>query len=116
MTTHTSTSDMSHSLAHADLFERVAGVCAFLVAVASLLCATSFFVLHNNLLTALFLMLTGLLSLPVLTAVYRRVADSDAGFALLAFLSVGVGAFGTLIHGAYDLANTLYPPAKFCFR
>jgi hypothetical protein len=111
MTTHTSASDLRPSLAHAGLFERVAGICALLVAVAYVLYATSFFVLHSSLFNAIFLMLVGLFSLLALTAVYRRVADIDAGLALLSFLLVSVGAFGTLIHGAYDLANTLRPPA-----
>jgi hypothetical protein len=110
MTTHASTSETKVYHAHTHLFERVAGVCALLSAAMGLLYGVSFFFLRNSMLNGLFLMLVSLLSLPVLTAIYRRVADSDAGFALLSFLLVSVGAFGALIHGAYDLANVLHPP------
>lgn len=52
----------------------------------------------------------GLLGLPVLVALYRRLAAAaDEGFALLG-LVLGLGAgFGTLLHGAHDLAVLAHP-------
>jgi len=92
-------------------FERFAGLCAIITSIVGFLYAVSFIVLHNVLLNALFLMLGGLFSLAVLTAVYERLKETHATLALWAFLLTIVGALGILIHGGYDLANTLHPPA-----
>jgi hypothetical protein len=40
-----------------------------------------------------------------------RLVETNAAFALWAFLLSGVGALGTLAHGGYDLANALHPEA-----
>lgn len=57
------------------------------------------------------LMLGGLLSVMVLEALYRRLLDSAAAVGLLGLMLVAVGAMGAMVHGGYDLANTLYTPA-----
>ncbi len=93
-------------------FERFAGGCALLAGVSGLLYAVSFVVLQNVLLSGLFLMLGGLLSTAVLTAVYERLKETDVAFALLALLLGVAGALGSAVHGSYDLANAINPPAS----
>lgn len=68
-------------------FERFAGTCAVLAGVAGFLYAIAFVVLQNDLLSGLFLMLGGLLSTAVLAAVYDRLRETDATFALWALLA-----------------------------
>ena len=43
-------------------------------------------------------------------------APIDEGFALLALLLAFAGAFGSMTHGAYDLANLVKPPASLAAR
>jgi hypothetical protein len=93
-------------------FERFAGGCAILAGVGSVLYSLSFLVVQSAALSALFLLLGGLLALPVLSAVYQHVAQTQAAFARWAFLLSVTGALGGLIHGGYDLANALHPPAS----
>lgn len=57
-------------------FERFSGVCAVLAGVSGFLYAVAFVVLQDELLSGLFLML----------AVYERLRETDASFALLALL------------------------------
>ena len=92
-------------------YERFAGVCAIFTGVAGFLYALAFILLRNPLLSALFLLLTGLLSTAALVAVYRRLRATDADFALWALLLGIFGALGAAIHGGYDLANVITPPA-----
>ena|SRR5688500_3040917 len=58
-------------------FETFAGVCAILSGVIGFLYAVAFVVLQNILLSGLFLMLVGLLSTAVLTAVYDRLRETE---------------------------------------
>ena len=94
------------------LFERFGGWMAILAAIAGLLYAISFVFLQNQLLYALFLTLLGLYAVPASLALYYRVRETDAGFALMALLFGLVGAAGTAIHGGYDLANAINPPTS----
>ncbi len=94
-------------------FERFAGLCAILVGIVDLLYAISFVILKNGILIALFLMLSGLLSTAVLTAVYNRLRKVDVSFSRWALLLTIVGAFGATIHGGYDLANEIKPSAVY---
>jgi hypothetical protein len=92
-------------------FDRLAAWSAILAGVFGLLYSISFVFLQNNLTSAVFLMLGGLAAAVVMTALYQRLRETHEGYALLAFvLSVGAAA-GAMIHGGYDLANTLHPPA-----
>lgn len=91
-------------------FERFAGACAILAGLTGFLYAVAFIVLHNDLLSGLFLMLTGLLSVAALVAVYERLRETDAAFALFGLLLGLAGALGSAVHGGYDLANTINPP------
>ena len=93
-------------------FERFAGALAILAGAAAFLYAVAFIIIRqNNLLTALFLLLMGLLATPPLVAIYRRLMETDGSFALWAMLLGVVSAAGTTIHGGYDLANAINPPA-----
>ncbi len=92
-------------------FDSLAGPSAILAGTFALLYAISFVVLQNNMFNALFLLLGGLAAAVVATALYQRLRDTHAAYALLAFVfSVGAAA-GAMIHGGYDLSNALHPPA-----
>src|SRR5215469_9802665 len=107
MATRTAGDTTSATMTETGSFERFAGICAILVGIAGLLYAISFVVLKNNALSALFLMLGGLLSTVVLTAVYQRIRTVNESASLwMLLLSIG-GAFGALLHGGYDLANAI---------
>jgi hypothetical protein len=97
-------------------FERFAGLCAILAGVSEFLYAVSFIVISRSapatggLLSALFLVLTGLLTAAALMGLYRRLHAAEPGFALLA-LGLGLaGALGAAVHGGYDLSNVINPP------
>jgi len=92
-------------------FERFAGRSAILAGLSGFLYSISFIVLRNELLSALFLMLGGLFSIPALTALYQRLQATESGFALLGFLFSLSAALGSAIHGGYNLANAIHPPA-----
>ncbi len=93
-------------------FERLAGACAILTAIAAFLYAVAFVLLQEELLSALFLMVMGLLSTAVLVAVYGRLRETDASLALLALVLGVAGALGSAVHGGFDLANAVNPPAS----
>lgn len=93
-------------------YERFAGACAILAGLAGFLYSVGFIVLRNSLVYGLFQMLGGLLATAALVAVYNRLREVDAGFALWAIVLGLVGALGSAIHGSYDLANTINPPAS----
>ena len=93
-------------------FERFAGRGAILAGLSGFLYSISFIVLRNDLLSALFLMLGGLFSTSAVTALYQRLRETESGFALLGVLLSLSAALGSAIHGGYDLANALHPPAS----
>lgn len=93
-------------------YTRVAGSCAMLAGATGFLYALAFIVLRSDLWSALFLLLGGLLSAVALVAVYARLRETDASFALLAAILSLAGALGATIHGGYDLANAIHPPAS----
>lgn len=92
-------------------FDSLAGWSAIFAAVFALLYAISFVVLKSDLLSALFLLLGGLAAAIVMTALYQRLRDTQASYALLAFVLSAGAAAGAMIHGGYDLSNALHPPA-----
>jgi hypothetical protein len=107
MATQTTPNSSATASIQSSSFERFAGVGAILAGVVALLYAVTFVVLHNSLLSPLFLMLSALLSTAALVAVYHRVRETDAAFALWALLLTFIGALGAAIHGGYDLANAI---------
>src|SRR5919197_2184992 len=90
-------------------FERLAGLCALVAGVGRFVYAVAFLVLHNSGLSALVLLLVGLLSATAFVAVYVRLRETAPAFALWAFLLSVTGALGSAIHGGYDLALALHP-------
>ncbi len=88
-----------------------AGWCALLAGLTGLLYSVAFIVLQNNLLSGLFLIIGGLLSAAALLGVYARLRGADPEFAIWATLLTVTGALGAAIHGGYDLANAVNPPA-----
>jgi hypothetical protein len=58
------------------------------------------------------LLLGGLFSTCALTALYQRLHETESGFALLGLLLSLSAALGSAIHGGYDLANAIHPPAS----
>jgi hypothetical protein len=97
-------------------FERFGGLCAVLAGIVIFLYSVAFIIIARSapgpagLLSALFLMLSGLLSTAALVALYSRLRETDAAFALWALLLTLAGALGSAIHGGYDLANAINPP------
>lgn len=98
-------------------FESFAGLCTILAGVINFLYAVAFVLVARSapalggLLSALFLLLSGLLVTTTITALYYRLRDTDAAFALWALLLGMVGTLGAAIHGGYDLGNALNRPA-----
>jgi hypothetical protein len=99
-------------------FERFAGMAAVLAGIVHFLYAVAFVIISRSapeigvFLSALFLLLAGLLSMTALTGAYYRLRQVDAAFALWALLLTSVSTLGMAIHGGYDLANTINPPAS----
>lgn len=92
-------------------FERTAGLAAILAAILGLAYSLAFVRLQNALLYSLCLMIGGLLSLVALVALFERLGEVDAKVAMLGLMLGAVAALGATIHGGYDLANVLNPPA-----
>lgn len=98
-------------------FQRFAGRCALLAGLAGLGYAGAFVLVARSapaagaLLSALFLLLGGLLTTAALVGLYERLHSAASGFALLGFLLAVVGSIGALVHGGYDLATAIGPPA-----
>ncbi|MER3405354.1 MAG: hypothetical protein C4289_09520, partial [Chloroflexota bacterium] len=96
---------------------RVGGICAILAGAAGFCYAASFVVVAPTalavgaLLSGLFLLAGGFLSTATLVALYERLREIEPSAALWALL-MGMGATsGSAIHGGYDLARAIYPPA-----
>jgi hypothetical protein len=98
-------------------FEKFAGTAAILAGLVHFLYAVAFVIISRSapgvgaLFSALFLLVAGLLSLTALTGAYQRLSRIDAAFALYALILGSVAQLGAAIHGGYDLANLINPPA-----
>lgn len=98
-------------------FERLAGACTILAGIVNFLYAVAFVIIARSapavggLLSALFLLLGGLLVTTTLIALYYRLRETEAVFALWALLLGMVGTLGAAIHGGYDLGNAINRPA-----
>jgi hypothetical protein len=90
----------------------LAGVAGFLYSVAFVVIDRTSPSVADKL-TALFLLLGGCLGSAALVALYERLRHygAEPGFALWALLLGLVSALGSAIHGGYDLANAIHPPA-----
>jgi hypothetical protein len=92
-------------------YERFAGAAGIAAGVLGVTYAYSFLILRDQSLSALALMLGGVLSVVVAVALYARLVPAGGAFTLLALLLAAAGALGATLHGGYDLANALHPPA-----
>jgi hypothetical protein len=92
-------------------YARFAGVCAVLAGAAGFLYSVVFVVLRSAPLSAVFLLLGGLLGMAALVGVYGRLRATDADFAMWGLLLGVAGALGAAVHAGYDLANAVNPPA-----
>lgn len=97
-------------------FDRTAGLAAVLAGVAAFAYAVAFLFVSRaapelgDLLSALCLMLNGILATLAVVALYERLGQRGRGLALWALLLSAAGALGAAIHGGYDLANAIHPP------
>jgi hypothetical protein len=112
MSSQTSVNPATTHHAQVSGVERFAGLCAILAGISGFLYSISFVFLKNGLLIALFLLLGGLFATVALTALYSRLQVVEATLARLAWLLGIAGALGAAIHGGYDLANAINPPAQ----
>ncbi len=98
-------------------YQAFAGTCAILTAIAGFLYAVAFVVIARaapragDFLSALFLVAGGLLATPALVGLYERLRPQAAAAARWALLVGVLGATGAAIHGGYNLANVIHPPA-----
>jgi len=92
-------------------YDRLAGVCAILVGLLTLLYSISFIILVDEPLSSFCLLANGLLASVVLVALYERLRATDSSFALWALLLGLAGAIGSALHGGYDLAAVLHEHA-----
>jgi hypothetical protein len=107
-----SASSATVGVAPSTSFARFAGLAAILAGLVGFLYSIAFVVLKNNLLSALFLLIVGLLTTIVVVALYERLKAVDGSFALWALLLGLAGAMGSVVHGGFDLANALHPPSQ----
>lgn len=97
-------------------FDRFGGIYAVLSGVFGFLYAVAFILISRDnsetgaVLSALFLLLTGIFATAALVALYLRLRETNEGYALWALALGLVGALGMAIHGGYDLANAINPP------
>jgi hypothetical protein len=97
--------------------QRAAGLAALAAAATGLLYSISFVVVSRvspatgGLLSALFLLLGGLLTVLVLVGVYDRRREARPALALLVVVLGAAGGMGAAIHGGFDLANAIHPPS-----
>jgi hypothetical protein len=100
-------------------FEPWAGLAAILAGIGGLVYSVAFLggvVLGASpqlgmLVASAALMVGGVLSLLVLVAIYRRLLPASPGVALLGLALALMGAMGSVLHGGFDLANVINPPA-----
>lgn len=98
-------------------FESFAGICTIVAGIINFLYAVAFVIIARSapalggFLSALFLLLSGLLITTTVTALYFRLRQVEPAFALWALLLGLVGTLGAAIHGGYDLANAINRPA-----
>ena len=97
-------------------FERFAGLSAVLVGIGSVAYSAAFVLAVRAdsraavVVTAVLLLLGGLLTMPVMVALHQRLRAADQGFALWALLLGVLGSLGSAIHGGFGLAKIVGPP------
>jgi hypothetical protein len=94
----------------ASTYQQTAAIAAFGAAATGFLYSVAFVILRNASLSALFLLVGGLLTAVVIVGLFGRLREVDPDAAMLGLIFGTVAALGSSIHGGYDLANALNPP------
>lgn len=92
-------------------FARMTSYTAILAGLSALAYAYFFVVAKDVTMYSLCLLLLGLFSLEVMVALFGRLKSVHEDLARVAVVLGIIGAVGTAIHGGYDLANAINPPA-----
>lgn len=93
-------------------FSQKAAFSAIAAGISWFLYGYFFLIARDPMMSSLFLLLSGLLAVDVFVGWYMKLKEADEGWALVVLLLGVVGALGTAIHGGYDLANVINPPAN----
>lgn len=93
-------------------FKSFSAISAIFAGLSGLAYSYFFIVAKEPMYYSLFLMLMGLFGLKVAVYLYTRLKEKDEGWALVAAVLMIAGSLGSLVHGGYDLANTINPPAN----
>lgn len=91
-------------------FWQAAWMTSILAGLSALAYAYYFVIARDPMMYSLFLLLTGLLSIKPLVALYSRLKEVEENFALIALILGIAGALGAAVHGGYDLANAINIP------
>ena len=86
----------------------LAGACGFLYSVAFVLLKGSL----GQGVTGSFLILGGIFGASAMLGLYERLVPAAGGYATWALLFGLAGALSAALHGGYDLANAINPPAQ----
>ncbi len=92
-------------------YARFSGYSAILAGILVFIYSIAFVLLQNQLLYSLAQLFGGVLALFVAIALYDRLKETGEAFALAALVLSVIGAAGSALHGGYDLANAINPPA-----
>lgn len=98
-------------------FEKVSATLAIAAGVSAFLYSLAFVVISKNnpatgaVLSALFLMIFGIVSTGAWVGLFQRLKESSQGFATWAVVLALFGGMGAAIHGGFDLSNALNLPA-----
>jgi hypothetical protein len=97
-------------------FQRFAGWCAVLTALAGVAFTVTFAIAVQEeerwalWASAVALTVGGIVAVPVLIALYEQVREPERQFALVALVLGLAGAVGAAIHGAFDIGTLSKPP------
>ena len=84
---------------------------AILAGVSALAYAYFFVIAKDVTMYSLSLLLLGIFSIKVIIALFARLKKVDEDFARVAMILGVIGSAGMAVHGGYDLANAINPPA-----
>lgn len=84
---------------------------AYLAGLSALGYAYFFVMAQDVFMYSLLLLLAGIFATKVMVALFMQLRDVSLGFALLGLIFGVFGSMGMALHGGYDLANALNPPA-----
>lgn len=93
------------------MYQTMFSYVAILAGVSALAYAYYFVIARDVTMYSFFLMLLGLFSLEVFVMLYGRLKHGNENLARVAMVFGVIGAAGTAVHGGYDLANAINPPA-----